>query len=91
MVDGVRGGGATRKARPWRPVKPLLTIWLEKARSVAQVEHLRVSGVERKREMSEGSVGEREVVDVVLGLRVKVELTAAVRLFMLGRPGVVWR
>jgi hypothetical protein len=28
--------GATRYARPWRPVKPLLMIWVLRARSEAQ-------------------------------------------------------
>jgi hypothetical protein len=43
-ADGAGGGGDTRKARPCRPVKPLLTICVAKATSVAQVLHFRMLG-----------------------------------------------
>ena len=42
--NGEEGGGATRYARPWRPVKPLLTIWDVKANSVEHLRHFRVFG-----------------------------------------------
>jgi hypothetical protein len=58
-VGKTRGGGATRYARPCRPWKHLLTIWVWKARSVAQDRQRSVSGrVRERRRVEEGVVGE---------------------------------
>lgn len=64
MVKGGEGGGATRYARPCRPVKPLLTTWLASAMSVAQVTQRRVLGCARvkPRGSSSSSVTNRILV-----------------------------
>jgi len=50
------GGGETRYARPWRPVKPLLTICDAKAISVEQWAHLIILGCTRDNRSALGAL-----------------------------------
>ncbi len=66
-LDGLEryDGGDTRYARPWRPVKPLLTICAPNARSALQVPQRRVSGL--LRDSREGRTGTSMALALAVG------------------------
>ena len=70
---GGGGSGETKYARPCRPVKPLLIIWLERQRSAPQRMQRREDACEERQggwDMGEdGMVEEVEACESVLDLR----------------------
>ena len=60
--------GATRYARPWRPVKPLLMIWLLSARSDRQRAHRRCEAWPVRYESAAGGLLGGLVAEILLSV-----------------------
>ena len=81
--------GATRYARPWRPVKPLEMIWLERAKSEAHRAQRRWElWPERKESGSGGLLGVLEVSLEIDGEREEDAVLEALERRRKGREGI---